>query len=160
LPGSAALRNLGGMSPRLVGLVAGLALIAGAGVAAYQWMGTRPGSAPPADPPATGPASQPSDAAIEQALRQARGAGPTPAPAAAATDSTEDKNRWVSVVKGFDYDDLSPARRKLFVQLANQRRCTCGCGYTLAGCRSYDPTCPVSGPRVRAMLDSIRALPR
>ena len=148
------------MNPRLVGLVAGLALMAGAGVAAYQWMGAHPGSGPSADPPASGPVSQPSDAAIEQALRQARGAGPAPAPAAAATDSAEDKNRRVSVVKGFDYDDLSAARRRLFVRLANQRRCTCGCGYTLAGCRSYDPTCPVSGPRVQAMLDSIRALPR
>ncbi len=71
--------------------------------------------------------------------------------------SEEDKSRWVDVVKGFDYSDLAPSRRKAFIRYANAQRCTCGCGYTLAGCRTYDPTCPVSGPRVQALLDSVRA---
>jgi hypothetical protein len=60
-------------------------------------------------------------------------------------------------VKGFDVSDLTPARRAMFVRFANAQRCTCGCGYTLAGCRAYDPTCPVSGPRVGKLLDSVRA---
>ncbi|HEY3215273.1 MAG TPA: hypothetical protein VGK93_02145 [Candidatus Eisenbacteria bacterium] len=42
------------------------------------------------------------------------------------------------------------------MQFANAERCTCGCGYTLAGCRAYDPTCEVSLPRIEGLLDSVR----
>jgi len=87
---------------------------------------------------------------LAQALRQARNGKP------AAAD-TSDKSRWVDEVKGFDVADLTPTRRATFVRFANAERCTCGCGYTLAGCRSYDPTCPVSEPRVQKLLDSVRA---
>jgi len=93
----------------------------------------------------------PSDDAIARALRQARGDS-----SPAILDSTELKSRWTPEVKGFDVSDLTPARRETFVAFANAQRCTCGCGYTLAGCRTYDPSCPVSGPRVRALLDSVR----
>ena len=115
----------------------------------------------------------PSDAAITQALQQARedtaaapGAVPAPraptrgdvaAPRAGASDSAAEKSRWVHFVKGFDVSDLSRERRELFVRFANAERCTCGCGYTLAGCRAYDPTCPISEPRVQKLLDSVRA---
>ena len=95
----------------------------------------------------------PSGDAIAQALRQARGDSSPPA----ILDSTELKSRWTPEVKGFDVSDLSVARREMFVAFANAQRCTCGCGYTLAGCRTYDPSCPVSEPRVRALLDSVRA---
>lgn len=100
-----------------------------------------------------GPGASPSDEAITQALRQARGGLEMATPA----DTVENKSRWTPVVKGFDISDLTPARRELFVRFANAERCTCGCGYTLAACRTYDPTCPVSGPRVQSLLDSVRA---
>ena len=97
------------------------------------------------------------DAVVEQALRQAReGSGAASSRATPSTGSEEDKSRWVAEVKGFDYGDLSRDRRTLFIRFANAERCTCGCGYTLAGCRTYDPSCPVSGPRVQALLDSVR----
>ena len=94
----------------------------------------------------------PSDDAIAQALRQARGGSAPPADTGAAVD----KSRWMPEVKGFDVSDLTPERREMFVRFANAQRCTCGCGYTLAGCRTYDPSCPVSGPRVEKLLDSVR----
>ena len=59
-------------------------------------------------------------------------------------------------IECFDVSHLSEAQRTVFVKLANAQRCTCGCGYTLAGCRTYDPTCEVSLPRVEALLDSVR----
>jgi len=95
----------------------------------------------------------PSDEVIAQALRQARG----DTAAAADSGAADDKSRWMPEVKGFDVSDLTVERREMFVRFANAQRCTCGCGYTLAGCRTYDPTCPVSGPRVEKLLDSLRA---
>ncbi|HEY6866197.1 MAG TPA: hypothetical protein VI792_03005, partial [Candidatus Eisenbacteria bacterium] len=126
---------------------------------------------------------EPSDADVAQALRQARGdsaapalaprdvtarpaappartapsAPAAPAARANAADNAAEKSRFVHFVKGFDVSDLSPERRELFLRFANAERCTCGCGYTLAGCRAYDPTCPISEPRVQKLLDSVRA---
>jgi hypothetical protein len=45
----------------------------------------------------------------------------------------------------------------LFVRLVNGEQCTCGCGYTLAGCRASDMTCEISSVRVEALYDSVRA---
>jgi hypothetical protein len=109
-------------------------------IAAGLWLARRPHPIAPARQGA------PIDT-IAQALRQARG----------DSADSEDKSRWVDEVKGFDVSDLTPVRREQFVRFANAERCTCGCGYTLAGCRSYDPTCPVSEPRVQKLLDSVRA---
>ena len=132
------------MRMRGIGIVALAALVAV--IAAGVWQAGRPRPAPRQD-------LNPPDAAIAQALRQARG----DSMARAAPGDTVDKSRWMAEVKGFDVRDLSPGRREMFVRFANAQRCTCGCGYTLASCRSYDPTCPVSGPRVEKLLDSVRA---
>jgi hypothetical protein len=121
---------------RWIALIATTALIAGLSVA--WWL------ARPQPPPGDG--STP-DAGLDPA-----GSG-----AGAAPDSAEIKSRWVDEVPGFDLEDLSPARREIFVRFANAQRCTCGCGYTLAACRVYDSTCEVSTPRVQALLDSVRA---
>ena len=72
----------------------------------------------------------------------------------AAIDTTQ-KNRWVDDVPGADVSALAPARRAVFVRFANAERCTCGCGFTLAGCRRFDATCEVSLPRVTRLLDSV-----
>ena len=89
---------------------------------------------------------EPAGPVVEQALRQA-----------APFDSAAYKQRWLDEVRGADVGGLAPARRELFLRFANAERCTCGCGYTLAGCRASDMTCDVSGPRIEALLDSVRS---
>ena len=131
------------MRTRWIGLAA-LAVLGGL-IAVGVWRTGTPRPAATAD-------ENPSDDVVAQALRQARGGSAAPADTGAA----EDKSRWMPEVKGFDVSDLAPERREMFVRFANARRCTCGCGYTLAGCRTYDPSCPVSGPRVEKLLDSVR----
>ena len=73
-----------------------------------------------------------------------------------AADSAAIRARWVDEINGLDLTGLDGARREVFIRFANAERCTCGCGYTLAGCRAYDPTCEVSLPIVEALLDSVR----
>jgi len=68
-----------------------------------------------------------------------------------------EKSKWVEKVPGLEVSDLSQKQLDVFLSAANSQRCTCGCGYTLAGCRVYDSTCEKSGPRVVALLDSVRA---
>jgi len=72
-------------------------------------------------------------------------------------DSTELRNRWLDEVRWADVSALTEPQRDLFVRAANSRRCSCGCGFTLATCREYDTTCPVSGPHVDALIDSVRS---
>jgi hypothetical protein len=126
---------------------------------------------------------EPGDAVIRQALGQvSTPARSTPAPPTADTartdvtpahpetamsmghlppghpaiDSTAIKHRWIDDVRGVDVSMLDPDMRALFVRFANARECTCGCGYTLAGCKASDMTCEVSGAALEALRDSIR----
>lgn len=73
----------------------------------------------------------------------------------AAIDTTR-KKKWVDDIPDLDLASLSPAARETFLRIANGRRCTCGCGFTLAGCRRFDSECDVSGPRAQALFDSVR----
>lgn len=128
---------------RVIGAIAVLLLIAGVGVAAWQWRASLRGPAPIPEPAA--PAGEPrGDRAIEQALSQA------------APDSAAIKHRWVGVVSGLGVDALPRAKQEIFLRYANAESCTCGCGYTLAGCRASDMSCEISGGRLAALLDSIR----
>jgi len=139
---------------RWVAIVA-LAFVAGGiGLAAWQWRGeataVRRGSGSVAEtlaaPAQAGlPVGEPDEEAIEQALRLTPG-----------YNGRAIKERWVDLVQGVDVSDLAPAMQEVFLRAANSRYCTCGCGYTLAGCRSFDPDCEVSLPRVEALLDSVR----
>jgi hypothetical protein len=74
----------------------------------------------------------------------------------AKSDSTRLKEAWVDDIPDLELAALPAAAGATFLRLANGRRCDCGCGYTLAGCRRYDSTCDVSGPRARALFDSVR----
>lgn len=74
---------------------------------------------------------------------------------ALATD--KEKSKWVAAIPQLDVSALSQSQLEVFLSAANTQRCTCGCGYTLAGCRVYDSSCEKSGPRVAALLDSVRA---
>jgi len=74
----------------------------------------------------------------------------------AGIDSTR-KRQWVSDIPDLDLPSLAPAAREVFLRIANGRRCDCGCGFTLAGCRRFDSECDKSGPRAKALFDSVRA---
>jgi hypothetical protein len=73
----------------------------------------------------------------------------------AAVDSTK-KKEWVDDIPDLELASLSPAAHETFLRIANGRRCRCGCGFTLAGCRRFDSECEVSGPRAQALFDSVR----
>ena len=73
----------------------------------------------------------------------------------AAIDTTK-KKEWVEDIPDLDLASLSPGAREVFLRIANGRRCRCGCGFTLAGCRRFDSECDVSGPRAQALFDSVR----
>ena len=74
----------------------------------------------------------------------------------AAIDTTK-KKAWVDDIPDLDLAALTGPERERFLRIANGRRCTCGCGFTLAGCRRFDSECETSGPRARALYDSVRA---
>ncbi len=124
-----------------IGLAALLVLLVGVGVGIRQWRAGQSDSVPAPNPLV----DSPSDSTVHEALRQIP----------SVVDSAELKSRWTDQVKGVNVSYLTPQRREIFVRFANAERCTCGCGYTLAACRTYDPSCPVSLPRVKALLDSV-----
>ena len=74
----------------------------------------------------------------------------------AGIDTTR-KKQWVEDIPDLELASLAPAARETFLRIANGRRCNCGCGFTLAGCRRFDSECDKSGPRARALFDSVRA---
>ena len=74
----------------------------------------------------------------------------------AAIDTTR-KTAWVDDIPDLELRSLAPTRRTTFLRIANGRRCGCGCGFTLAGCRRFDTECEVSGPRAEALFDSVRS---
>ena len=74
----------------------------------------------------------------------------------AAIDTTR-KKKWVDDIPDLDLASLTPEARETFLRIANGRRCDCGCGFTLAGCRRFDSECDKSGPRALALFDSVRA---
>src|SRR5262245_47271359 len=132
-----------------VAIVAIAVLIAGVAIALRQSRVPRVPE-PSQAPAGAGPGAEaPSGPVVEQALEQA-------APALANIDSTAYKHRWIEEVRGADLAGLDHAKRELFLRFANAEECTCGCGYTLAGCRASDMTCDISGPRIEALLDSVR----
>ena len=124
-----------------VGLGAVLVLLAGLAVAMGQW---RRAPSTPARTVAPGPAARP-DTSSDQVIERALG-----------SSGESDKTRWVSEIPNLDVSDLEAGRLAIFLQHANTQRCRCGCGYTLAACRVYDTSCDKSGPRVKALLDSVR----
>jgi len=126
---------------RILALVLALA----AGVVAA--VAIRHSFSPPEGRPAPGPsgaATEPGDEVVARALEIARG------------DSLPHDD-WVDDIPDLDLAALAETERTAFLRIANGRRCDCGCGYTLAGCRRFDPTCDVSGPRARALYDSVRS---
>ena len=60
-------------------------------------------------------------------------------------------------IPGIDLAQLSPAQRTRALEKLNTDACTCGCDLTLARCRVDDPTCSISLPLARKIVDQIAA---
>jgi hypothetical protein len=120
-----------------------VALLAGVVAWFANWRAVAPPAPEPIDPLSAFDST--SDAVIDRALGQI------------PVDSTELKQRWMDDIKQIEVAGLTPRQLEHFVRFANARQCTCGCGYTLAACRTFDPTCPVSQPILDALRDSITA---
>jgi len=103
----------------------------------------------PVAPPSSAEIANPPGDVVSQAMKNA--------PPVAPVDSSAIKSRWWDEVRGADLGGLDAKRREIFLRFANAERCTCGCGYTLAGCKASDMSCEVSGGMIDALLDSIRA---
>ncbi len=58
-------------------------------------------------------------------------------------------------IPGIDLSALTPAQKTAVLQRLNADPCTCGCGLTLAQCRIDDPSCGVSLPLARQVLDEV-----
>lgn len=58
---------------------------------------------------------------------------------------------------GISFKGLTPAQKKMALKEMNSRRCTCGCGMTIAQCRITDPTCSTSQKLAQQIVDQIRA---
>jgi hypothetical protein len=126
----------------LVAVLAALAVTAGL-VAAWRLRQPAPGP-PAAASGGTGPGDT---AGVERRIAEALGPAPV--------DSAEIRTGWRDDVPGVDLAAFDPTRREVFLRHANSRACTCGCGFTMAACRTYDPTCPESLPAVEALRDSV-----
>jgi hypothetical protein len=133
------------MKPTRIALLV-TALIFGAGVyAGYRSAKSRT----PEAVPETSADSAGTERMIAEALEAAPQAAPQP------VDSVQIKTGWRDDVPGIDLAAMTKEKQELFLRHANSQMCSCGCGYTLAACRKFDTTCPVSGPRVEALRDSI-----
>jgi hypothetical protein len=53
-----------------------------------------------------------------------------------------------------DFSDLTSAQKHAALEEANEERCPCGCGMTLAQCVATDSTCPMR----TAHIDLIRGM--
>jgi hypothetical protein len=58
-------------------------------------------------------------------------------------------------IPGVDLATLIPAKRIEALQKLNSQPCTCGCDLTVARCRVDDPTCGVSLPIARQIVQRV-----
>ena len=128
-------------------LLIGLAAVAALALGVAAWWGQFHHPAP-APPPSSAELANPAGDVVAQAMKNA--------PAVPAADSAAIKSRWQDDVRGADLGGLDPKQKEVFLRFANAERCTCGCVYTLAGCKASDMSCEVSGGMISALLDSIR----
>jgi len=63
----------------------------------------------------------------------------------------------VREIPGAELTRLTPARRGDALLKLNAEACTCGCGLTVARCRVDDPSCSVSLPIARQIVDEMAA---
>jgi thiol-disulfide isomerase/thioredoxin len=56
-------------------------------------------------------------------------------------------------IPGVDLSKVPDAQRAVVLQALNSDGCTCGCGLTIAKCRIDDPSCTISPPLAKAIVD-------
>jgi len=64
-------------------------------------------------------------------------------------------NAQVTTIPGVDLTKIPGERRAAALQKLNGEPCTCGCDLTVAKCRIDDPTCGISLPIARQIVQSI-----
>ena len=62
-----------------------------------------------------------------------------------------------SMLPGVNMSALTPEQRAAALHKLNAENCTCGCNYTLAQCRIYDPPCKLSLERAAAIVKEVSA---
>jgi thiol-disulfide isomerase/thioredoxin len=64
-----------------------------------------------------------------------------------------------TMLPGVDTSKLTPEQRMAALHKLNAETCDCGCKYTLAQCRIYDPPCNISKDRAAAIVKEAAKLP-
>ncbi|HTT20847.1 MAG TPA: TlpA disulfide reductase family protein [Candidatus Sulfotelmatobacter sp.] len=64
-----------------------------------------------------------------------------------------------TMLPGVDTSKLTPEQRMAALHKLNAETCDCGCKYTLAQCRIYDPPCNISKERAAAIVKEAATLP-
>ena len=65
---------------------------------------------------------------------------------------------YATEIPGIDLKPLSSSMRERLLKRLNEEQCSCGCGLTVAQCRINDPSCEVSLPVAKKILeDTIQA---
>jgi len=62
-----------------------------------------------------------------------------------------------SMLPGVNMSQLTPDQRAAALHKLNAETCSCGCQYTLAQCRIYDPPCATSRDRAAAIVKEVSA---
>jgi thiol-disulfide isomerase/thioredoxin len=64
-----------------------------------------------------------------------------------------------SMLPGVNMSALTPEQRTAALHKLNAENCTCGCNFTLAQCRIYDPPCKLSQDRAAAIVKEVSTIP-
>jgi thiol-disulfide isomerase/thioredoxin len=60
-----------------------------------------------------------------------------------------------TMLPGVDLTQLSPEQKAVALHKFNAESCDCGCKFTLAQCRIYDPACQISQQRTAAIVKEV-----
>lgn len=60
-----------------------------------------------------------------------------------------------TMLPGVNTSSLTPEQRAVAMHKFNAESCTCGCKFTLAQCRIYDPACQISKDRTAAIVKEV-----
>jgi thiol-disulfide isomerase/thioredoxin len=64
---------------------------------------------------------------------------------------------YATDIPGLELEKLTPTQREAVLKRLNTEDCTCGCELTLAQCRINDPSCDVSLPAAKKVVDEVCA---
>jgi cytochrome c biogenesis protein CcmG/thiol:disulfide interchange protein DsbE len=62
-----------------------------------------------------------------------------------------------TMLPGVNTEGLTPEQRAVALHKFNAETCSCGCQFTLAQCRIYDPACKISTVRTAAIVKEVSA---